>query len=101
MLWEFVTETALRMRDMPTEEGLDSWPKITGGKGLHLMVPIEPASTHDEARAYAKGLAQKLAAREPHRYLIAADPVQRKDLYRLSSQRTRQHSRGHLVTARP
>ncbi len=46
--WDFVVESALGLRDLLADEGLDSWPKLTGGKGLHLMVPIEP-SEHERA----------------------------------------------------
>jgi bifunctional non-homologous end joining protein LigD len=76
--WDFVTDTALQLRDILKEEGLKSWPKLTGGKGIHLMAPIEPTLTHDEARAYAKGLAQRLAAKNPARFLITADPAARR-----------------------
>jgi hypothetical protein len=38
-----VVETGFRLRDALASEGLDCWPKTTGGKGLHVMVPIEPA----------------------------------------------------------
>jgi bifunctional non-homologous end joining protein LigD len=38
--WNFVVETGLALRDLLASEGLESWPKVTGGKGLHLMVPI-------------------------------------------------------------
>ena len=51
--WEFVIESALRLRKLLQDEGLDSWPKTTGGKGLHLMVPIERDISHDAARLYA------------------------------------------------
>jgi bifunctional non-homologous end joining protein LigD len=37
--WEFVVETALRLRTMLEGEGLRPWPKLTGGKGLHLTRP--------------------------------------------------------------
>ena len=40
--WDFVIETALRLRRMLQDEGLEPWPKLTGGKGLHLMAPLEP-----------------------------------------------------------
>ena len=63
--WEFVIETALRLRKLLEDEGLESWPKTTGGKGLHLMVPIERDITHDAARLYCKRLAQRLAATRP------------------------------------
>jgi bifunctional non-homologous end joining protein LigD len=33
--WEFVIESALKLRDLLDDESLDSWPKLTGGKGIH------------------------------------------------------------------
>ena len=62
--WDFVIETALRLRRMLQDEGLEPWPKLTGGKGLHLMAPLEPKIDHDEARAYARRIAQRLP--RPH-----------------------------------
>jgi bifunctional non-homologous end joining protein LigD len=75
--WEFVIETALRLHRMLKDEGLEPWPKLTGGKGLHLMAPLEPKIDHDEARAYAKRIAQRLAATAPDRYTLAAAPGKR------------------------
>jgi bifunctional non-homologous end joining protein LigD len=41
--WAIEVETALHLRRLLQDEGFDSWPKLTGGKGLHVMVPLEPA----------------------------------------------------------
>lgn len=67
--WQFVTATALSMRAMLQQKGLDAWPKGTGGKGLHVMVPIEPMQTHDEVSATAKRLAAQFAKTDS-RYTI-------------------------------
>jgi bifunctional non-homologous end joining protein LigD len=75
--WEFVIETALMLRRMLKDEGLEPWPKLTGGKGLHLMTPLEPKVDHDQARAYAKQIARRLAATAPDRYTFSSDPGQR------------------------
>ena len=75
--WEFVIETALTLRRMLNEEGLEPWPKLTGGKGLHLMAPLDRTMDHDQARAYAKRIAQRLAATTPNRYTLAAGPGRR------------------------
>jgi bifunctional non-homologous end joining protein LigD len=75
--WEFVTDTALQLRNLLAEEGLASWPKTTGGKGLHLMVPVERRRTADQARIYARSLVQRLARSAPDRYTLAADPEKR------------------------
>ena len=49
-----MVETALTLRALLEEKGLKPWAKLTGGKGLHLMVPIAREIDHDEAREYAK-----------------------------------------------
>jgi bifunctional non-homologous end joining protein LigD len=75
--WAFVIETALRLRAMLNDDGLAPWPKVTGGKGLHLMAPLEPTIDHDQARAFAKRIGQRLVATAPDRYTIAAAPEKR------------------------
>lgn len=75
--WGFVAETALRLRDLLEAEGLDSWPKLTGGKGLHVMAPLAKPMPHDAAHAYARRLAQRLSLTESGRYITAADPARR------------------------
>jgi bifunctional non-homologous end joining protein LigD len=75
--WEFVIDTALRLRRMLKDEGLEPWPKLTGGKGLHLMAALEPTMDHDRARLYAKRIAQRLAATAPDRYTLASEPEKR------------------------
>jgi bifunctional non-homologous end joining protein LigD len=71
-------ETALLLRRTLEDEGYDSWPKVTGGKGLHLMAPIERRITHDAARAYCKQIARRLEATAPDKYTISPDPSRRK-----------------------
>jgi bifunctional non-homologous end joining protein LigD len=75
--WEFVIDGALRLRKLLQDEGLDSWPKTTGGKGLHLMVPIDRDISHDAARLYCKRLAQRLEATDPARYTTSSAPAKR------------------------
>lgn len=70
--WELVVETAFAMRDMLAAEGLDCWPKLTGGKGLHVMAPLDRSMTHDAAHAVAKRLAQRFAARDQELYVTSA-----------------------------
>lgn len=75
--WEMIVETALKVRDMLRSDGLDSWPKVTGGKGLHVMAPLQAPTTHDAARQYARRLAQQLVSKRPDRYLVSATPSAR------------------------
>ncbi|WP_210190448.1 non-homologous end-joining DNA ligase, partial [Ensifer aridi] len=75
--WEFVVETALRLRDTLESEGFRTWPKLTGGKGIHLMAPLPATMTHDKVHAYAKRLAQQFASTDPDRYVASAQLSQR------------------------
>ncbi|SDK44852.1 hypothetical protein [Mesorhizobium muleiense] len=75
--WELVAGTALTLRDMLRSEGLDSWPKLTGGKGVHVMAPLQAVITHDAARLYARKLAQRLVGKQPERHVVSAAPSAR------------------------
>jgi bifunctional non-homologous end joining protein LigD len=52
--------------------GMKSWPKLTGGKGVHVMATIEAKITHDEAHGYAKALAQRIVKHAPDRFTASA-----------------------------
>ena len=70
--WEAVAEAALRARDLLESEGLSSWPKLTGGKGIHVMAPLPKPISHDEARRKALQLVRVLAERHPEHYILSA-----------------------------
>jgi bifunctional non-homologous end joining protein LigD len=70
--WDFVVATALRMRDIMEDDGLKPWPKLTGGKGIHVVAPLERAMTHDAAHVYARRLAQRLVGTAPDRFVTSA-----------------------------
>jgi bifunctional non-homologous end joining protein LigD len=70
--WEAMVEAALRMRDILQDEGLSTWPKLTGGKGIHLMAPLPKPILHDEAHRYALRLVRRLAQAEPQHYMLSA-----------------------------
>jgi len=70
--WDFVVDTAFRLREVLAENGLDSWPKLTGSKGLHVMMPVEPDLTWDAAHDYTRVVAERLAATDQGRYTTSA-----------------------------
>jgi len=75
--WDFVQDTALELRELVEGEGLKTWPKVTGGKGLHVMAPLEGKITHDEGHAYSKAPVERIAKRDPMRYTTSAAMAQR------------------------
>ena len=76
--WSFVVDTALTLRQLLQDEGFEPWPKVTGGKGLHLMVPLAWPMTHDQAHAYSRAIAERLAAGDAGRYTVSAAMAARK-----------------------
>jgi bifunctional non-homologous end joining protein LigD len=66
--WERMIEAALTTRALLAELGLESFPKATGGKGLHLVVPVTPRLAWAEAKAFAKSAAERLVAAAPERF---------------------------------
>ncbi len=51
---------ALRVRSLLTDAGLVGVPKTTGGKGMHVFVPLAPGATYDETKRWARTLARRL-----------------------------------------
>jgi bifunctional non-homologous end joining protein LigD len=60
---------ARRVRDELARDGLESFLKTTGGKGLHVVAPLRPKAGWDEAKAYCERLAKRLAAEQPEEYV--------------------------------
>jgi bifunctional non-homologous end joining protein LigD len=67
---------ALRLRELLTGElGLPAFVKTTGGRGLHIHVPLNARQDFDGVREFARAAAELLAARNPD--LVTTE--QRKD----------------------
>jgi bifunctional non-homologous end joining protein LigD len=62
----------LRMRELLQDEGLSTWPKLTGSKGIHIMAPLPKPIPHDEAHRYALRLVRRLAEEDPQHYMLSA-----------------------------
>jgi len=53
------------LRELLVELGMDGFPKTSGGRGLHVYVPIEPRWSFVEARRAVIALGRELARRLP------------------------------------
>ena len=62
-----VRSTALRLRKIFEQLGLRAFVQTTGSRGLHVVAPLMPGPDHDEVLAFARALAEQLAASDPGR----------------------------------
>ena len=65
--WKDVIGAAREVRDRLEDLKLKSFVKTTGGKGLHVVLPIRPAPW-DEAKEFCRGIAEGMAADNRARY---------------------------------
>jgi bifunctional non-homologous end joining protein LigD len=66
--WPAVLEAARRVRGALEAVGLESFVKTTGGKGLHVVVPLRPEAGWDETFEFSRRIAEDLVRRDPRRY---------------------------------
>ncbi len=66
------------LRAVLRDRGLESFAKTTGGKGVHVVVPITRRYEWPEVKAFAKAVAEGMAADAPERYLTKVPKAQRK-----------------------
>jgi bifunctional non-homologous end joining protein LigD len=76
--WSHVIEAAQAMRERLKTMGLESFVKTTGGKGLHVVVPLKPKASWKEALTFTRSVAESMAADEPDRYTSTAVKQERK-----------------------
>ncbi|MCK9530176.1 MAG: DNA ligase D [Gammaproteobacteria bacterium] len=66
--WEAVTTTVLALRARLADLGLTAFLKTTGGKGLHVVVPLLRRHAWDEVKQFAHALARSLVYDAPRAY---------------------------------
>jgi bifunctional non-homologous end joining protein LigD len=64
--WPHLVEVALAVRTLLDALELQSFVKTSGKRGLHILVPIAPGPTHDEAAGFAERVARAVAKVLPH-----------------------------------
>ena len=76
--WKRVAESALLMRELLEHLGLESFLKTTGGKGLHVVVPLARRQGWDQVKAFSRELAEQMERAAPERYIATASKARRK-----------------------
>jgi len=75
--WKRVQEGAALTRSLLQQLELEAWLKTSGGKGLHLVVPIAPRHGWPTVRAVAQAVVEQLARVIPDRFVAKSGPANR------------------------
>jgi len=73
-----VTSAAIDIRDRLDDLGLKSYPLVSGGKGIHVIVPLKASKEWPDIKAFCRALATRLAEDEPDRFTANLSKASRK-----------------------
>jgi bifunctional non-homologous end joining protein LigD len=71
-------QVALRVRELFSAFGLESFPKVSGGKGLQVYVPLNTKVTYEQTSPFAKAVAQLLEKQTPKEVVSKMAKAQRR-----------------------
>jgi bifunctional non-homologous end joining protein LigD len=74
-----VRDAALELRELLKGIDLEGFPLITGGKGVHVVIPLDASQTWNDITDFASGIAHGLAAADPARFIATASKEKRKN----------------------
>ncbi|WP_421723380.1 DNA ligase D [Bauldia sp.] len=72
-----VKAAARDIRDRLAAVGLTTFPMVTGGKGIHVVAPLQPRHDWEAVKDFAEAFARTVAAAEPDTYLAVATKAKR------------------------
>jgi bifunctional non-homologous end joining protein LigD len=75
--WPQVQEAAVLVRSLLEALGLQAWLKTSGGKGLHLFVPLAPEHPYETAKAFCEAVVVHMAKTIPQRFVAKSGPRNR------------------------
>jgi bifunctional non-homologous end joining protein LigD len=73
-----VRDAAFDVRDRLAKLGLQTVPMVTGGKGIHVIAPLQRSAEWPEVKAFARGFAVTISEDAPDRYVANMSKAKRK-----------------------
>lgn len=78
LAFEDVKKAATDIRRQLADIGLISFAMLSGGKGVHVVVPLDPGHSWDAHKDFSKRFAEALSMAEPERYVATMSKAKRK-----------------------
>ena len=73
-----VRRAALQLRHSFNAIGLESWPLLSGGKGIHVVVPLRPDAEWPAVQQFARIFCTALAQADPDQFTVALSKLERR-----------------------
>jgi bifunctional non-homologous end joining protein LigD len=78
LAWESVVEAALELRTRLADAGLETWVQTTGGKGVHVIAPIQRRHDWSQVKPFCRAIAEAMSADSPALYVSQASKAARR-----------------------
>lgn len=75
--WKDIRKAAREVRDRLERAGLPSFPRLSGGKGVHVVVPLRADAGWDDVRDFCETFANAMALEQPERYVATMSKAKR------------------------
>ncbi|EJN39624.1 DNA ligase D [Pseudomonas sp. GM84] len=75
--WKAMVEATQLTLVVLDELGLQSFLKTSGGKGIHIMVPLTPKASWEEVKAFSQAIVKYIAKLIPNRFAAVMGPKNR------------------------
>ncbi|MGH8028686.1 MAG: DNA polymerase domain-containing protein, partial [Arenimonas sp.] len=75
--WKRILAAARDVRARLGDVGLESFVRLSGGKGLHVVVPLLPEADWDQAKRFSEAFAQAMVAHRPDEYVATMSKARR------------------------
>jgi bifunctional non-homologous end joining protein LigD len=77
VVWSEVIDAARLLHKELTKHKLKSFVRTSGGKGLHVVLPLKPGGTWEEVKGFARQMAMQLQASDPKRFIAVSTKAKR------------------------
>jgi bifunctional non-homologous end joining protein LigD len=99
--WDDVKEVAHAVKEVLDDLGMVGFPKTTGSRGIHVLVPIARRYTFEESRAFALRVGQLAREKLPKLVTLEFSKAKRRGIYIDYLQNTRAKSTAGPYSVRP
>ncbi|MDQ3618016.1 MAG: DNA ligase D [Pseudomonadota bacterium] len=76
--WPAIVAAARDVRNKLKQIGMESFVRLSGGKGLHVVVPIKSGPTWPQVKAFCEAFADAMATQAPQLYVATASKAKRR-----------------------